>query len=74
MNLKLLMFCGLVCWVALLIQQSDGLFFYTAGTAGATTATGWTAASANTALLGGLVVAKVVGLGILALLLVSLID
>lgn len=70
MNSKVLMFCGLVCWIALLIQQSDGFFFYTAGTAGATAAgTGVTAATANTLLLGGLVVAKVAGLGILALLL-----
>ena len=74
MNLKALLFCGLVCWIALLIQQSDGFFFYTGGAAGTTAATGWTAASANTALLGGLVVAKVVGFGILALLLVSLIE
>ena len=61
-----------VCWIVLLAQGGEGLFFTDGGTSGALVFGGSTAAGgANAAvLLGGLVVAKAVGLGVLALLLV----
>ena len=47
------------CWIVLLVQHGEGLFFTSAGTAGAWTIGGGTAAGgANAALLfGGLIVA-----------------
>ena len=58
-----------ICWLALLIQHSDGLFF-TSG--GAVVYSGTSAAAgANVALLGGLIGLKVLGIGVLALALVK---
>lgn len=72
MNSKLLIVCGMVSCLALWVQESDGLFFTTGTASGAATVGGVSAVNANTAVLlfGGLVVAKAVGFGILALLLV----
>ena len=74
MKPKNLLISAFICWIGLLIQQSDGLFFTTtgAGTGAGLTFAGGSAGSANAAvLLGGLIVAKAVGFGILALLLVN---
>ena len=73
MQPKILLLSYFLCWIVLLAQHGEGLFFTGGSTAGAWVVGGSTAAgSANAALLlGGLVVAKAVGFGVLALLLVS---
>ena len=62
-----------VCWLVLLVQHGEGLFFTGAGSAGVWTIGGGTTYGAANAgvLLGGLIVAKAVGIGALALLLVK---
>ena len=72
MKPQTLLVCAVTCWLAFLAQQGEGLFFTDGGTTGSLIIGGsTTAGSANAAVLfGGLIVAKAVGLGVLALLLV----
>ncbi len=72
MQPRIILLSCFVCWIVLLAQGGEGLFFTDGGASGALVFGGSTAAGgANAAvLLGGLVVAKAVGLGVLALLLV----
>ena len=72
MQPKVLLITGFICWVTFLVQQGESLFFTDGGTSGALVIGGsTTAGGANAAvLLGGLFVAKAVGLGVVALLLV----
>ena len=72
MKLQTLLVCAVTCWLAFLAQQGEGLFFTSGATTGSLVIGGsTTAGGANAAVLfGGLIVAKAVGLGVLALLLV----
>ena len=72
MKPQTILVCAVTCWLAFLAQQGEGLFFTDGGTTGSLIIGGsTTAGSANAAVLfGGLIVAKAVGLGVLALLLV----
>ena len=72
MKPQTILVCSVTCWLAFLAQQGEGLFFTDGGTTGSLIIGGsTTAGSANAAVLfGGLIVAKAVGLGVLALLLV----
>ena len=72
MQPKTLLVCAVTCWLAFLAQQGEGLFFTSGATTGSLVIGGsTTAGGANAAVLfGGLIVAKAVGLGVLALLLV----
>jgi len=70
MQPRILLSSCFLCWILLLAQHGEGLFFTDGGASTAWVIGGSTAAgSANLALLGGLVVAKAVGLGVLALIL-----
>lgn len=64
MQPKILMLSCFLCWIVLLAQHGEGLFFTGAGSASVWTIGGSTAKVAPNAavLLGGLVVAKAVGL------------
>merc|ERR1712061_481130 len=69
MQPRIILLSCFVCWIVLLAQGGEGLFF-TSGSAGVVIGGTTAAGGANAAvLLGGLVVAKAVGLGVLALLL-----
>ena len=72
MKPQTLLVCAVTCWLAFLAQQGEGLFFTSGATTGSLVIGGsTTAGGANAAVLfGGLIVAKAVGLGVLALLLV----
>ena len=67
MNPKVLLASGLFCWAALLVQFGQGVDISFAGgtliAAGSTATTTW---AAGPAILAGLLLAKVVGLGIFA--------
>ena len=67
MNPKVLVASGLFCWAALLFQLGQGVDWSIAGgTLIATGATATTTWAAGPAILAGLLLAKVVGLGIFA--------
>jgi hypothetical protein len=72
MQPKIILLSYCLCWIVLLAHHGEGLFFTSGASTGAWVFGGSTAAGgANAAvLLGGLVVAKAVGFGVLALLLV----
>ena len=73
MNPRTFLLSCSICWLLLFAQYGEGLFFTGAGSAGVWTIGGSTTYGAANAgvLLGGLVVAKAVGIGALALLLVK---
>ena len=74
MNPRTFLLSCSICWLVLLVQYGEGLFFTGGGAAGTWVIGGSTTYGAANAgvLLGGLLVAKAVGIGALALLLVRI--